>query len=112
MRRKATSEKCSLLGTPRSSSHEQASPQKDHVHTPLCPDWPPQFLEFMDSDCSHEIRRHFLLGRKAMTNLDSILKSRDVTANKVRIVKAVTYRCENWSIKKAECKELTLLRVC
>ena len=65
-----------------------------------------------DGDCSHEIRRHLLLGRKAMTNLDSILKSRDVTANKVRIVKAVTYRCENWSIKKAECKELMLLRVC
>ena len=55
-----------------------------------------------DCDCSHEIRRHLLLGRKAMTNLDSILKSRDVTANKVSIVKAVTYRCENWTIKKVE----------
>ena len=65
-----------------------------------------------DGDCSHEIKRCLLLGRKVMTNLDSTLKSRDVTANKVRIVKAVTYRCENWSIKKAECKELMLLRVC
>ena len=53
-----------------------------------------------------------LLGRKAMTNLDSISKSRDITANKVHIVKAVTYRCENWSIKKAEYKELMLSRVC
>ena len=69
----------------------------------------------MDGDCSHGhllLGKHLLLGRKAMANLDSILKSRDVTANKVRIVKAVTYRCENWSIKKAECKELMLLRVC
>ena len=112
MRRKTSSEKCSFLGTPRSSSHEQASPQKDKAHTLLCPDWPPQFLEFMDGDCSREIRRHLLLGRKAMTNLDSISKSRDITANKVHIVKAVTYRCESWSIKKAEYKELTLSRVC
>ena len=61
-----------------------------------------------DSDCSHEIKRPFLLGRKAMTNLDSILKSRDITLlTKVRIVKAmvfpvVTYGCESWTIKKAE----------
>ena len=61
-----------------------------------------------DSDCSHEIRRRLLLGRKAMTNLDSVLKSRDVTLlTKVRIVKGmvfpvVTYGCENWTIKKAE----------
>ena len=61
-----------------------------------------------DSDCSHEIKRHLLLGRKAMTNLGSILKSRDIIVlTKVHIVKAmifpvVMYRCENWTIKKAE----------
>ena len=61
-----------------------------------------------DSDCSHEVKRHLLLGRKAMTNLDSILKSRDVTLpTKVCIVKAmvfpvVMYGCESWTIKKAE----------
>ena len=61
-----------------------------------------------DGDCSHEIKRHLLLGRKAMTNLDSILKSRDITLlTKVRIVKAmvfpaVMYGCESWTIKKAE----------
>ena len=63
----------------------------------------------VDSDCSHEIKRHLLLERKAMTNLDSILKSRDTPlATKVRLVKAmvfpmVTYECESWTIKKAEC---------
>ena len=61
-----------------------------------------------DGDCSHEIKRHLLPGRKAMTNLDSILKSRDITLlTKVRLVKAVVfpvvmYGCENWTIKKAE----------
>ena len=61
-----------------------------------------------DDDCSHEIKRHLLLGRKAMTNLDSILKSRDMTLpTKVRLVKGmvfpvVIYRCESWTIKKAE----------
>ena len=61
-----------------------------------------------DGDCSHETKRHLLLGRKAMTNLDSILKSRDVTLpTKVCLVKAVVvpvamYRCESWTIKKAE----------
>ena len=65
-----------------------------------------------DGDCSHEIKRCFLLGRKAMTNLDSILKSRDITLpTKVRLVKAmvflvVTYRCESWTIKKAECQRI------
>ena len=60
-------------------------------------------------DCSHEIKRHLLLGRKAMTNLDSILKSRDITLpTKVHLVKAVVfpvvmYGCESWTIKKAEC---------
>ena len=62
-----------------------------------------------DDDCSHEIKRHLLLGRKSMTNLDSILKSRDITLpTKVSQVKAmvfpvVTYGCESWTIKKAEC---------
>ena len=61
-----------------------------------------------DGDCSHEIKRHFLLGRKVMTNLDSILKSRDITLpTKVHLVKAmvfpvVMYGCENWTIKKTE----------
>ena len=61
-----------------------------------------------DGDYSHEIKRHFLLGRKAMTNLDSILKSRDITLpTKVHLVKAmvfpvVMYGCESWTIKKAE----------
>ena len=61
-----------------------------------------------DGDCSHEIKRHLLLGRKAMTNLDSILKSRDITLpTKVRLVKGmvfpvVMYGCESWTIKKAE----------
>ena len=63
----------------------------------------------VDSDCSHEIKRCLLLGRKAMTKLDSILKSRDVNLpTKVRLVKAmvfpvVMYGCESWTIKKAEC---------
>ena len=62
-----------------------------------------------DGDCSHEIKRHLILGRKAMTNLDSILKSRDITLlMKVHLVKAmvfpvVVYGCEIWIIKKAEC---------
>ena len=62
-----------------------------------------------DVDCSHEIKRHLLLGRKAMTNLPSILKSRKFTLpKKVRLVKAVVslvvmYGCESWTIKKAEC---------
>ena len=62
-----------------------------------------------DSDCSHEIKRCLLLGRKAMTKLDSVLKSRGITLlTKVCIIKAmifpvVIYRCESWTIKKAEC---------
>ena len=62
-----------------------------------------------EGDCSHEIKRHLLLGRKSMTNLDSILKSRDITLpTKVCLVKAmvfpvVMYRCESWAIKKTEC---------
>ena len=63
----------------------------------------------VDGDCSHEIKRHLLLGRKVITNLDSILKSRDITLlTKICLVKAmvfpgVMYGCENWTIKKAEC---------
>ena len=62
-----------------------------------------------DGDCSHEIKRRLLLGRKVMTNLDSILKSRDITlSTKVHLVKSmvfpvVVYGCESWTIKKAEC---------
>ena len=62
-----------------------------------------------DGDCSHEIKRHLLLGRRVMTNLDSIFKSRDITLpTKVRLVKAmvfpvVMYGCESWTVKKAEC---------
>ena len=65
-----------------------------------------------DGDCSHEIKRHLLLGREVMTNLDSTLKSRDVTlSTKVRLVKAmvlsvVVYGCESWTIKKAECQRI------
>ena len=61
-----------------------------------------------DGDCSHEMKRHLLLGRKVMTNLDSILKRRDITlSTKVHLVKAmvfpvVTYGCESWNIKQAE----------
>ena len=63
-----------------------------------------------DGDCSHEIKRGLLFGRKVMTNIDSTLKSRDITLpTKVRLVKAmvfpvVMYRCENWTVKKAECQ--------
>ena len=68
-----------------------------------------------DGDCSHKIKRHLLLGRKVMTNLDSILKSRDITlSTKVHLVKAmvfpvVMYECESWTIKKLSSKELMLL---
>ena len=59
-----------------------------------------------DGDCSHEIRRHLLLGRKAMTNLKCVLKSRDITLlTKVHTVKAMArYRCESWTVKKEECR--------
>ena len=65
-----------------------------------------------DGDCSHEIKRHLLLGRKAMTNLDSILKSSGITLlTNVQLVKAmvfpvVMYGCESWTIKKAECRRI------
>ena len=65
-----------------------------------------------DGDCSHEIKRHLLLGRKVITNPDSILKSRDITlSKKVHLVKAmvfpvVMYGCESWTMKKAECRRI------
>ena len=65
-----------------------------------------------DGDCSHEIKRHLLLERKVMTNLDSIFKSRDITLpTKVHLVKAmvflvVMYACESWTVKKAECQRI------
>ena len=65
-----------------------------------------------DGDCSHEIKRRLLLGRKVMTNLDSVLKSRDITLpTKVHLIKAmvfpvVTYGCESWTVKKAECRRI------
>ena len=71
-----------------------------------------------DGDCSHEIKRHLLLGRKVMTNLDSILKSRDIALpTKVRLVKAmvfpvVMYGCESWTVKKAEHRRIDKLLNC
>ena len=65
-----------------------------------------------DDDCSHEIKRYLLLGRKIMTNLDSILKGRDINLpTKVHLIKAmvfpvVMYRCESWTVKKAECRRI------
>ena len=71
-----------------------------------------------DSDCSHEIKRHLLLGRKVINNLDSILKSKDITLpTKVRLIKAVVfpvvmYGCESWTIKKAECRRIDAFELC
>ena len=70
-----------------------------------------------DGDCSHEIKRHLLLGRKVMTNLDSIFKSRDITLpTKVRLVKAmvfpvVTHGCESWTVKKAEHQRIAAFKL-
>ena len=70
-----------------------------------------------DGDCSHEIKRHLLLGRKSMTNLDRILKSRDITLpTKVLLVKAmvfpvVMHGCESWTIKKAKCQRIDALEL-
>ena len=71
----------------------------------------------VDGDCSHEIKRHLLLGRKVMTNLDSIFKSRDITLpTKVYLVKAmvfpvVMYECESWTVKKDECRRIAPFEV-
>ena len=70
-----------------------------------------------DSDCSHEIKRRLLLGRKVMTNLDSIFKSRDITLpSKVRLVKAmvfpvVMYGCESWTVKKADYRNIDIFEL-
>ena len=70
-----------------------------------------------DGDCSHEIKRRLLLGRKVMTNLDSILKSKDITLpTKVHLVKAmvfpvVMYECESWTVKKAECQKIDVFEL-
>ena len=70
-----------------------------------------------DGDCSHEIKRHLLLGRKAMTNLGSVLKSRNITLlTKVHTVKAIAfplviYRCDSWTIKKAECQRIDAFKL-
>ena len=81
--------------------------------------WNRVILDFLgskitaDGDCSHEMKRRFLLGRKVMTNLDSIFKSRDITLpTKVRLVKpmvfpVVMYRCESWTVRKLRATELT-----
>ena len=69
----------------------------------------------VDGDCSHEIKRHLVLARKVMTNLDGILKSRDITLpTKVCLIKAmdfpvVMYGCESWTVKKAECRRIDAL---
>ena len=71
----------------------------------------------VDGDCSHEIKRHFFLGRKTLTNLGSVLKSGDITLpTKVHIVKAmlfpvVLYGCESWKIKKAECPRINAVEL-
>ena len=71
-----------------------------------------------DGDCSHEIKRRLLLGRKAVTNLDSILKSRDITLpTKICLVKTmvfpvVIYGCESWTIKKADCQRIDAFELC
>ena len=71
-----------------------------------------------DGDCSHEIKRHLLLGRKVMTNLDSIFKNRDITLpTKVRLIKAmvfpvVMYGCESWTVKKAERQRIVAFELC
>ena len=70
----------------------------------------PKSLQLVTGDCSHEIKRHLLVGRKVMTNLNSILKSRDIAlSTKVHLLKAmvfpvVKYGCESWTVKKAECR--------
>ena len=71
-----------------------------------------------DGDCNHEIKRHLLLGRKVMTNLDSIFKNRDITLpTKVHLGKAmvspvVMYGCESWTVKKAECRRIDAFELC
>ena len=77
-----------------------------HISSP----WAPKSL---DSDCSHEIRRQLLFGRKAMTNLDNVLKSRDITlpAKVHMVLPVVMWGCENWTIKKAECQRIDAFKL-
>ena len=71
----------------------------------------------VNSDCSHKFKRHLLLGRKAMTKLDSVLRSRDITLlTKVHLVKTVVfpvvmYECESWTIKKTECRRIDVFKL-
>ena len=95
------------------SHHFMANRQGNNVNNERLYFWGSKIT--VDSDCSHEIKRHLLLGRKAMTNLDSILKSRDITlSTKVCLVKAmvfpvVRYGYESWTIKIAECQRIDAL---
>ena len=71
----------------------------------------------VDGDCNHEIKRHLLLGRKIMTNLDNVLKNRDITLStkvclvKVMVFPVVMYRCESWTIKKSECQRIDVFEL-
>ena len=99
---------CLTLATPWTAAY-QAPPS---MGFPRQEYWSGVPLPSPDGDCSHEIKRHLLLGRKAMTNQDNILKSRDITLpTKVHLVKAmvfpvVMYGYESWTIKKAECQRI------
>ena len=79
--------------------------------------WAPKSLDH-DGDCSHEIKRHLILGRKVMTNLDSIFKSRDITLpTKIHLIKGMVfpvllYGCESWTVKKAERRRKLMLLKC
>ena len=98
---------CVLLQTALNLSEETVETVSDFIF------WGSKITA--DGDCSHEIKRHLLLGRKVMTNLDSIFKSRDITLpTKVCLVKAIVfpvvmYGCESWTVKKAECQRIMLL---
>ena len=94
--------------------HNTHHPAVQHQASPLVISGSSMSQITADGDCSHKIKRHLLLGRKVITNLDSILKSRDITlSTKVRLVKAmvfpvVTYGCESWTVKKAEHQRVEL----
>ena len=83
--------------------------EKEYVKAVYCHPAYLTYVQNADGDCSHEIKRRLLLGRKVMTNLDSIFKSRDITLpTKIGLVKAMIfpvamYGCESWTVKKAEC---------
>ena len=95
-----------IMASGMASHHFMANRWRNNGSSDIVYFW--DFKITTDGDCSHEIKRRLLLGRKAMTNLDSILKSRDITLpTKVHLVKAVfpvvMYGCESWTAKKAEC---------